>query len=28
MFFLNNLVGDVHAHVTCVRHRGDEKNGT
>jgi len=28
MFFLNNLSGDVHANVTCVRNRGDEKNCT
>jgi hypothetical protein len=26
--FLNDLSGDVRAHVTCVRHPGDEKNGT
>jgi Putative DNA-binding domain len=25
--FLNTLAGDVHAHVTRGRHRGDEKNG-
>jgi hypothetical protein len=24
--FLNTLWGDVHAHVTRVRHAGDEKN--
>ena len=28
MCFLNNLWGDCRANVTCVRHRGDEKNGT
>jgi hypothetical protein len=26
--FLNNLSGDVHANVTCVRNRGDGKNCT
>jgi hypothetical protein len=26
--FLNNLSGDVHAHVACLRHSGDEKNCT
>jgi hypothetical protein len=25
-FFLNNLSGDFHANVTCVRHNGGEKN--
>jgi hypothetical protein len=24
--FLNDLSGDVRAHVTCVSHPGDEKN--
>ena len=28
MFSLNDLSGDVHAHVTCVRHSGDENHCT
>jgi hypothetical protein len=28
MCFLNDLSGDVHAHVTRPRHSGDEKNCT